>query len=217
MKIIKVPLDKLKAPERNIRLHNDKQLREFQRSVEMFDQIRPIVIDENFTILAGNGLAETLRRMGRTVADCHQKTGLSEVQKKKLMMADNRIFDLGVDDMDAFDAVLAELGDDLDVPGFDEDMLKALVMDPPDIGDLISDYGKIPAERAEEMRETTARYEQREEAAAQQATQYKPAPPPPAHVTEQLREFTGNTPAFAAETQEHKYIECPKCGERIWL
>lgn len=217
MKIIKKPLDQLKAPERNIRLHSDKQLTEFKRSVEMFGQIRPIVIDETNTILAGNGLAETLRLMGRTEADCYQVTGLSEVQKKKLMLADNRVFDLGVDDMAAFDAVIASLGDDLDVPGYDEDMLKALVMDAPDIGNLISDYGKIPPERAEEMRDTGIRYEQREQEAVQTAVQHQPAMPPPDQVREQLREFAGNTPAYAAEVQEHKYIECPKCGERIWL
>jgi hypothetical protein len=217
MKIIRKPLDQLKAPEKNIRLHSDKQLAEFKRSVEMFGQIRPIVIDEQNTILAGNGLAETLRRMGRTEADCYQVTGLTDVQKKKLMMADNRIFDLGVDDMAAFDAVLKDLGGDLDVPGFDEDMLKALVMDAPDIGGLISDYGKIPPERAEEMRDTGIRYEQREQEAAQQAVQQQPAVQPPGQVTDQLREFTGNTPAYMAESREHRYVECPKCGERIWL
>lgn len=217
MKIIKKPLDQLKAPEKNIRLHSEKQLVEFERSVAMFGQIRPVVIDENDTILAGNGLVETLRRMGWTEADCYQVTGLTEVQKKKLMLADNRIFDLGVDDMAAFDELLASLDGDLDVPGYDEDILKALVMEPPDVDDLISDYGKISPQRAEEMRDTATRYEQRDEAAAQQAIQHQPAPPPPARVTEHLREFTGNTPAYQAETQEHKYIECPKCGERIWL
>ena len=167
----------------------------------------------------GNGLVETLRRMGWTEADCYQVTGLTEAEKKKLMLADNRIFDLGVDDMAAFDELLASLND-LDVPGYDEEMLKALVMEPPDVDELISDYGKISPQRAEEIQDTAARYEQRDEAAAQQAVQHQPAPPPPASVTEQLRSFTGNTPAYQAATkelQEHKYIECPRCSERIWL
>ena len=69
MKVTKKPLTELHPPERNVRMHTDKQLKEFRRSVEMFGQIRPIVVDESGTILAGNGLFETLCSMGRTEAD----------------------------------------------------------------------------------------------------------------------------------------------------
>ena len=217
MKVIKKSLDLLKPPEKNIRLHSEKQLVEFERSVKMFGQIRPIVIDENHTILAGNGLAETMRRLGYKEADCYQVLGLSEIEKKKLMMADNRIFDLGVDDMTAFDELIAELGGDLDVPGYDEDMLKALVMEPPEVDELISTYGQITQEQAQEIQAVGERYEQRDEESVQQATPVQPAMPPPQHVQDQIREFVGNTPAYKAEVQENKYIECPKCGERIWL
>ena len=44
MKVTKKPLAQLHPPERNVRLHTEKQLKEFRRSVEMFGQIRPIVI-----------------------------------------------------------------------------------------------------------------------------------------------------------------------------
>lgn len=60
MKVIKKPLTELRRPDRNVRMHTDKQLKEFRRSVEMFGQIRPIVVDEDGVILAGNGLYETL-------------------------------------------------------------------------------------------------------------------------------------------------------------
>ena len=46
MKVIKKPLTELRRPDRNVRMHTDKQLKEFRRSVEMFGQIRPIVVDE---------------------------------------------------------------------------------------------------------------------------------------------------------------------------
>ena len=106
MKVTKKPLAELHPPERNVRMHTDKQLKEFRRSVEMFGQIRPIVVDEGGTILAGNGLFETLLSMGRTEADCYVVSGLTEAQKKKLMLADNRVFDLGVDDLAALDAAM---------------------------------------------------------------------------------------------------------------
>lgn len=217
MKIIKKRLDELKAPERNIRLHTAKQLAEFKRSVEMFGQIRPIVIDEGGVILAGNGLAATLRLMGRQEADCCIVTGLSDIEKKKLMMADNRIFDLGVDDMAAFDAMVQELNGDLDIPGYDEDMLKALVMEPEGIDGLMAGYGLISNERADEIRDTRDKYEQRDQQSVKQAEQLTPAVRPQDEVVREIRQFTGNTEAYKAEEQEHKYIECPKCGERIWL
>ena len=47
MKVIKKPLTELRRPDRNVRMHTDKQLKEFRRSVEMFGQIRPIVVDED--------------------------------------------------------------------------------------------------------------------------------------------------------------------------
>ena len=56
MKVVSIKLSELKRPQRNTRMHTDKQLAEFRRSVEMFGQIRPIVVDENYTMLAGNGL-----------------------------------------------------------------------------------------------------------------------------------------------------------------
>ena len=66
MQVTRKPLSELKRPQRNVRMHTDKQLKEFRRSVEMFGQIRPIVVDEAGTILAGNGLYETLLQMGKT-------------------------------------------------------------------------------------------------------------------------------------------------------
>ena len=82
MKTVMIPIADLRRPERNVRMHTDKQIKEFRRSIEMFGQIRPIVVDENNVMLAGNGLYETLLSMGRTEAACYVVTGLSEKEKK---------------------------------------------------------------------------------------------------------------------------------------
>ena len=104
MKTLRMKLSELKKPERNIRIHTETQLKEFERSVTMFGQIRPIIIDETNTILAGNGLYDTLIRLGWEDAEVYLYDDLSENQKKKLMIADNKIFNLGVNDYDALDA-----------------------------------------------------------------------------------------------------------------
>lgn len=201
MKTVTRLLSELKRPEKNVRLHTDKQLAEFRRSVEMFGQIRPIVVDEGGVILAGNGLYETLLSMGRTEADCYVVEGLSENEKKKLMMADNRIFDLGVDDMQVFDEFIAELGDDLDVPGFDDELLRSLTADEAEIDEMMSGYGLITEEKKAEMAGAAETYRQEAEARAAQ----------PAAATD--------TDAGRTEDAQPvgKYVVCPKCGEKIWL
>ena len=200
MKTVMIPLSDLRRPERNVRMHTDKQIKEFRRSIEMFGQIRPIVVDENNVMLAGNGLYETLLAMGRTEAACYVVTGLSEKEKKKLMLADNRIFDLGVDDMNAFDSFIAELGDDLDVPGYDDDLLRSIVADCQEVDDMMASYGVIDNERKEQIQNARTEYERQET----QRTEPPPAPSPP------------EPPADQPEPAG-KFVVCPKCGEKIWL
>jgi len=202
MKIIKKKISELKRPERNVRMHTDKQIAEFQRSVKMFGQIRPIVVDESYTILAGNGLFETLVSMGYEEADCYVVKGLSEKEKKKLMLADNRIFDLGVDDMSAFDDFIAELGDDLDVPGFDEDLLKSLQADADEVDKMMSSYGLVDAEKKAEISAAKETYER-------QTTEREQS--------EQSSAIPNEAVSEAQNNSERQCITCPKCGEQIWL
>jgi ParB-like chromosome segregation protein Spo0J len=200
MKTVVKKLADLKRPEKNCRMHTDKQLVEFRRSVEMFGQIRPIVCDENNVILAGNGLYETLLSMGRTEADCYVIKGLTEKEKKKLMLADNRIFDLGVDDMRVFDEFIAELGDDLDVPGFDDELLRSLTANAGEIDEMMSSYGLITEEKKEQIASAAETYRKEEEARAAQ-----PDEAPEAEVEPEETQPVG------------RYVICSKCGEKIWL
>lgn len=88
MKITVKKLSELHKPAHNIRRHSEKQLTEYIRSIEMFGQVKPLVVAEDGEIIAGNGLYEALLRMGRETCDCYVMVGLTDVQKKKLMMAD---------------------------------------------------------------------------------------------------------------------------------
>lgn len=196
MKITKIKLTDLKRPERNVRMHTDKQIAEFKRSVIKFDQIRPIVVDENYTILCGNGLYDTLLALGRETADCFIKEGLSENNKKKLMLADNRIFSLGTDDLDAFDAIIQSLEGDLDIPGYDDELLQSLIAESSEITEQLAEYGTIDPEDVHSIREAGQRYEaQIQTVAAPREAGQDPAPP----------------------QEERPCVVCPKCGETLWL
>lgn len=209
MKIVKMKISELKVPEKNIRIHTAKQIKEFQRSVEMFGQIRPIVADENNVILCGNGLYATLVSMGTETADVYKVTGLTENQKKKLMIADNKIYGLGIDDLDTFNSFLAELGNDLDIPGFDEDILQSMVAEAEDVTEKLSEYGTIDDAEIEAIQENRAKNEEKLEHSSKNEQAFSNVSPVE----------NGNSPQtnVPETTETQKSVICPKCGERIWL
>lgn len=209
MEIITMKLVDLVKPEKNVRIHTEQQLKEFQRSVKMFGQIRPIVVDENNVILAGNGLYETLIAMGKETADVYKYDNLTENQKKKLMIADNKIFSLGIENLDTLNSFLEDLQGDLDIPGFDEDILKQMVSEAEDVTEKLSEYGTLDDEEIQSIKESGERKEQQiQKAEAEQAT---PAPQPIAQPQQEMPEDSEDT------TEVKKLVICPKCGEKIWL
>lgn len=196
MKIEKMDIELLQHPEKNIRTHTEKQIVEFVRSIEMFGQIRPVVIDENNTILAGNGLVMALREIGKTEADVLRIPNLTENQKKKLMIADNKIYDLGVNDLDTLYSFLEDLKYDLDIPGFDQDVLEAMVGDEEEITEMIVNYGKIDEEEKEDLEIDSEKKEK---------------------AIENFAEEKGIDVEKDNAGTYRMHIKCPKCGEIIWL
>lgn len=213
MEIKRMKLADLVIPEKNIRIHTDQQLREFERSVRMFGQIRPIVIDENRVILAGNGLYATLLRMGEAEADVYQYFDLTENQKKKLMIADNKIFALGIENLNTLNEFLEDLHDDLDIPGYDSEILKQMVSEAEDITEKLSEYGTLDEDEIKAIKERNERQtaaptnpivgtgdsENRQDGSATSAG---------VDIHEEQNEETADI---------RKFVICPNCGEKIWL
>ena len=211
MKQLTLKLSELVRPERNIRIHTEKQLEEFERSVRMFGQIRPIVVDEKNTILAGNGLYETLLRMGEEQALVYKYEDLTESQKKKLMIADNKIFSLGIENLDTLNEFLEELNGDLDIPGFDEEILKQMVADADEVTEKISEYRTLDEEEIQQIKEANEKREKKEQESASEEGK--------AIVQTDLPQQGGQSATMespeSAETR--RFVICPKCGEQIWL
>lgn len=109
MKVTIKKLSVLKHPEKNVRIHSEQQIRELKRSLEKFGQTRALVIDENNIILIGNGLYEAMVSLGYQEATVYVKAGLSENDKKKLMIADNKTYALGIDNLETLNEFLEEL------------------------------------------------------------------------------------------------------------
>ena len=205
MQTVTKSLGELKRPSKNVRLHSDRQIKEYVRSIEMFGQIRPIVIDETNTILAGNGLFQALQQMGREAADCYVVGNLTAKQKKKLMLVDNKIFELGVNDTNTFDEILRELCGDVDIPGYDEDLLKTLVASAGEADEIIASYGKVDNESIQRMNQA--------ESQSQPQTQSQEQSPP-AQQKSSLNVDHLFTEDDSPPPHKH-YVTCPKCGERF--
>ena len=203
MKACKMKLSELKMPERNVRIHTEQQIKEYEKSVKMFGQLRPMVVDENKTILSGNGLFITMKNLGYKEADVYVYDDLTENQKKKLMIADNRIFSLGVENLETLNEFLSELTGDTEIPGFDEEVLRQMTADAEEVTAEIERYGTMDAEDIQRVRDNAAR----------RATREAPGQQTESGGNEQTEESQEETPAEDAG----RYIICPKCGEKICL
>lgn len=200
MKLEVVKLSDLKPLEKNVRKHNDKQIDELIKSVEQFGQTRAMVIDEDNNILIGNGLYFALLKMNREEVQCYRKTGLSEVEKKKLILSDNKIYGLGSDDYNEINNYIQEITaiGDFEIAGYDKFILEQMTATDEQVEEAISNYGVI----------TDVKYTQEE---PKQETSYKE----PEIKNEQVTMVTETK--VGAEKNEKKYIICPSCGEMIYL
>lgn len=228
MNITMIPIAELHPNPKNVRLHSAKQLEEYKRSVQKFGQTKAIVIDENNTILIGNGLYEAMKALGMTEAACFIKAGMSEHDKLKMMMADNKIYSLGVDNLQAIEDIIAELGgvQDFDIPGYDSDLLETLTFAPVEADDFMGGYGILNTDQKADMQKASEKYEREEAefaASAENLTgmaQNSPFSEPSSDFSPQTNIGAG-IPEKPLETAgnalQRRFIVCPKCGEKIWL
>lgn len=161
MNVQKIKLSELKPLEVNVRKHGDNQIKELMRSVQQFGQTRAIVVDEDNNILIGNGLHAAMVKAGHVDAFVYRKSGLSETEKKKLILADNKTYSLGSDDYENIEAYIADItaSGDFDIAGFDEGILRDLMRDADEILEDVQNYGVLSPEVVEKKQTASERVE----------------------------------------------------------
>lgn len=217
MNVIKKRLDDLKHPEKNVRIHSEQQIRELKRSLEKFGQTRALVVDENNVILIGNGLYEAMVSLGYQEASVYVKTELSENDKKKLMIADNKTYALGIDNLDTLNEFLEELQGDLDIPGYDEEILQQMVADADEVTEKISEYGTLDESEIQKIKEANEKREQKAAAAEISDNNSENSSENPNTSDNQSSERQNTTETEPEITETRKFVICPNCGEKIWL
>lgn len=79
---------------------NDAAVDAVVESIKQCGYIAPIIIDEDGVILAGHTRYKALLKLGREEAECIVKAGLTEDQKKKYRLLDNKTNELAEWDFD---------------------------------------------------------------------------------------------------------------------
>ena len=215
--IISVKLDDLKLQEKNVRLHPSVQIREYRRSLQMFGQTKNAVIDEDNNVLIGNGLVMAAREEGWEEIFAIRRADLSENDKLKLMIGDNKIFGLGIENLDVVDEIFQILKHDLSIPGYDEATLAAMVAEAKDVTETIADFGRLDDN-------TIATIQNRSVPSISSASQ--PTMPSSEeknasttdYIPSQGQATEHETPTLdAPDPNDHIKIRCPKCSCILWV
>jgi DNA modification methylase len=119
-RIIMRAIGSLKAFPKNPRRHSEAQIAALMKSIKRIWTI-PILIDETGTILAGHLRWEVAKRLGMTEVPTIMIVGLSEAEKRAIVIADNRIPEQAVWDFDLLREhfkALIDINFDVELTGF---------------------------------------------------------------------------------------------------
>jgi hypothetical protein len=118
MKTINLPVEDLSVDPANARMHSDRNLEAIKASLRRFGQQKPLVIDGNNVVRAGNGTLEAARALGWEEVAVVQ-TDLVNTEAAAYAIADNRAGELATWDQDmlaqtliAFKKEAEEAGED---------------------------------------------------------------------------------------------------------
>ena len=114
MQIVNIKLSDIKPYENNPR-RNDQAVEAVAESIKQCGYIAPIIVDEDNVILAGHTRYKALKKLGRKEAECIVKAGLTEEQKRKYRLLDNKTNEFAEWDLD----LLADELEGLDFGDFD--------------------------------------------------------------------------------------------------
>ena len=138
------PVERLIPSPRNARTHTDAQVAEIAGSIRAFGFTNPVLADEAGGVIAGHGRLAAARKLGLVEVPVIALRGLTETQKRQLMLADNRIALNAGWDVEMLNLELKELsvlGADLELLGFTAKELAAALSP---ISEGLTDEDEVP-------------------------------------------------------------------------
>lgn len=142
------PLDRLIPSPRNARTHDKAQIAEIAGSIRAFGFANPILVSPVGDIIAGHGRLAAARQLGLSEVPVLIVDGLNDVERRQLVLADNRIALNSGWDNELLRLELTDLsghGADLSLLGFAENELTTLLC--PESQRGLTDENEIPAKQ----------------------------------------------------------------------
>ena len=103
-----IPVAVLHADDKNVREHSERNLDAIKASLAKFGQQKPIVIDEQNVVIAGNGTLVAAKSLGwNEIAVV--RSSLSQTEATAFAIADNRTSELASWNLDGLDLALRDL------------------------------------------------------------------------------------------------------------
>lgn len=119
MEIIKLKIDEVIPYENNPR-NNDEAVAYVAESIKQCGYCSPIIIDEDNVILCGHTRLKALNQLGYKEVECVRKSGMTDEQKKKYRILDNKTAEVAEWNFDLLEEELKDLDfGDFDF-GFDD-------------------------------------------------------------------------------------------------
>lgn len=119
LKTIQIEISKVSNDPANVRTHSKKNIDAIKASLKRFGQQKPIVIDSNNIVRAGNGTLEAARELGWE----YISVVISDLEPSELTayaIADNRTAELAEWDLEALGEQLQSLESDLATIAYDD-------------------------------------------------------------------------------------------------
>lgn len=143
-----IDIDTLVLDPANVRTHPQRNIDAIVGSLQAFGQQKPVVVDADNVVRAGNGLVRAARLLGWSQVAAYT-TGLGGSEAIAFAIADNRTAELSEWDDSALVRQVQSLldeGVDLDAVGFSEDEITDLLVKmgenlPEGDGDLFGEFG----------------------------------------------------------------------------
>ena len=156
--IQQVSVRKLRPNPANLRIHPKRQIAALAKLVGQIGFVVPIIADEHLVILAGHLRLEAAKARGLKTVPVIVLTGLSDVERRAYMLADNKLVEKGSYDRAALSIELNELvplleeaGLSIELTGFEaaeiDSLMEDLVDPEHDPSDDLPDVKKIAVSR----------------------------------------------------------------------
>lgn len=133
LQVVRWPVERLLPYARNARTHSDEQVAQIAASIAEFGWTNPILAGGDGVVIAGHARLLAARKLGITEVPVIILDHLSESQRRALVIADNRLALNAGWDEEMLRVELDALREDdfnLDLLGFDDDELEALLTEP---------------------------------------------------------------------------------------